>query len=195
MAASVEIAYRKVDSEPGLEALIHSKADKLNRLCRQLTGVRVAIEQEQRQQQPNNPYKIRLTFNIPPGNEIVVKRETTGTHDQKELWGAVRESFEAARTKLVKLNEQLQGKVKSHPEQQVNAIVEQIFPGEDYGFLRNLLGREVYFHKNSLSEGDFEKLTPGVGVSYTETMGEKGPQASTVRIVDRSKRNQETPHS
>jgi cold shock CspA family protein len=53
----------------------------------------------------------------------------------------------------------------------------------------------VYFHKNSLAEDEFEKLTPGVGVIYTETMGDKGPQASTVRIVERAKRSQERPHS
>jgi cold shock CspA family protein len=191
MEVPLEIAYRQVDSDPRLEELIRNKASKLERVCNHMTSVRVAIEQDQKHQRSGNPYRFRLTINVPPGHEIVVKRETSGGHEHKDLWAIVREAFEAARSKLSKINDQQQGKVKSHPEQQITAMVERVFPDEGFGFIRNLSGREVYFHRNSLLDGDFEKLTPGTGVAYTEVMGEKGPQASTVRITGRPGRNSE----
>jgi cold shock CspA family protein len=44
-------------------------------------------------------------------------------------------------------------------------------------------GRDVYFHRNSVLNGDFAKLTLGTRVSFVEEIGEKGPQASTVRLA------------
>lgn len=61
--------------------------------------------------------------------------------------------------------------------------VEQLF--EDHGFLKNVDGRDVYFHRNAVLHGDFDRLAVGTGVNYMEEMGEDGLQASTVRIVDK----------
>lgn len=56
----------------------------------------------------------------------------------------------------------------------------------DYGFLRTLdTGREIYFHRNSVSDRDFERLEVGTGVQFAEEEGEMGPQATTVQIVDK----------
>jgi hypothetical protein len=45
----------------------------------------------------------------------------------------------------------------------------------------------IYFHRNSVLEGDFDRLEVGTGVNFFEhdDEGEHGPQASTVRIVDK----------
>ena len=59
----------------------------------------------------------------------------------------------------------------------------KIFPGEDYGFLETPDGREIYFHKNSVLQPGFDELEVGVDVYFTEAAGEKGPQASTVRLA------------
>jgi cold shock CspA family protein len=55
---------------------------------------------------------------------------------------------------------------------------------EDYGFLRSIDGAEIYFHRNSVLSPGFEALRVGAGVAFAEELGEKGPQASSVRIVD-----------
>ena len=54
---------------------------------------------------------------------------------------------------------------------------------EGYGFIRSLDGRDIYFHKNSLLEGEFDRLGIGTAVCWAEEQGEKGPQASSVRIL------------
>ncbi len=43
----------------------------------------------------------------------------------------------------------------------------------------------LYFHKNSVLGDEFERLEPGTGVRYVEEQGEKGPQASTIQIMDK----------
>ena len=44
-------------------------------------------------------------------------------------------------------------------------------------------GREIYFHRNSVLNGGFARLKPGTAVAFAEEDGEKGPQASTVRLL------------
>src|SRR5205823_4404747 len=43
----------------------------------------------------------------------------------------------------------------------------------------------IYFHRNSVVGAGFDRLTLGALVRFSEEMGEKGPQASTVKIMKR----------
>ena len=55
---------------------------------------------------------------------------------------------------------------------------------EGYGFLREVGDdRQVYFHRNSVLHGDFERLAIGTEVRFTPQDGDQGPQASSVQIV------------
>ena len=53
----------------------------------------------------------------------------------------------------------------------------------EFGFLESDDGREIYFHAHSVLDGKYDRLKPGMQVTYHEEMGEKGPQASTVRLA------------
>jgi len=74
--------------------------------------------------------------------------------------------------------------VKKH-EPTPHARVARIFPQQDYGFLRTPDEREVYFHRNSVIDADFDHLNLGDEVTFVEEQGDKGPQASTVKPVGR----------
>lgn len=52
----------------------------------------------------------------------------------------------------------------------------------DSGFSNRATAR-VYFHRNSVSDGSFSRLTAGSRVIFAEEIGEKAPQASTVRLL------------
>ena len=56
-------------------------------------------------------------------------------------------------------------------------------PEEGYGFLKTGDGREIYFHRNSVLDDAFARLKPGARVAFSEEMGDKGPQASTVKLL------------
>ena len=54
--------------------------------------------------------------------------------------------------------------------------------GGGFGFLKTSDGREVYFHRNSVLNDAFPRLKVGTRVTFAEEEGDKGPQASTVRL-------------
>ena len=72
--------------------------------------------------------------------------------------------------------------MKAHETQPV-ATVSKL--DNDFGFLQTSDGREIYFHRNSVLNGAFSRLQVGARVAFAEEPGEKGPQASTVRLVDK----------
>jgi cold shock CspA family protein len=116
-----------------------------------------------------------------PGGEIVVKREPSLIARARQ---AIDDAFKAAGRRLQDYARLQRGDVKSLsllPE----ARVSRILPEEGYGFLTSGDGREIYFHKNSVLKRAFQRLKVGTIVRFVEEAGEKGPQASTVRVVSK----------
>ncbi len=54
-----------------------------------------------------------------------------------------------------------------------------------FGFIETADGQEVYFHRHSVADGDFDRLEVGseVRVAIAERESERGPQASTVHPI------------
>jgi len=181
----LEISYRNVQKTDDIEDLIYEKCAKLEQVCNYITSCRVAIEKPQEHQKSGNPYRVRLDITVPPGHELVVKREVGEGEMHEGLTSVIRKVFNAARRKLKKLIEKQRGEVKKHQTQEARAVVVRLFHEEDYGFLQTLDGREFYFHRNSVLQNDFDHLERGTVVRFIEKEGEKGPQASSVQIVDK----------
>jgi len=72
--------------------------------------------------------------------------------------------------------------VKAH-EPVPEGRVSKLFAHEGYGFIATGEGREVYFHRNSVLNGGFDRLDVGTRVRFAEEAGKEGPQASTVELV------------
>jgi cold shock CspA family protein len=60
--------------------------------------------------------------------------------------------------------------------------VVEISKVDEYGFIETA-ERRVYFSRASVLDGAFDDLTVGSPVAFVEEAGEKGPQASTVRVL------------
>ena len=58
-----------------------------------------------------------------------------------------------------------------------------IDPERECGSIATSDGREIYFHRNSVLDGAFERLKPGSEVRLSIEQGDQGPQASTVRAI------------
>jgi len=185
MQVPLEISFKGIVNTVEIENLIRSKVTKLERVCSYITSCRVAVEKRQEHQRVGNPYRVRIDMTVPPGHELVVRREPTegDMHDPLEV--VLKRAFDAAVRRLQKLVNLQQGDVKTHPEQQAMAIVHRLFPEEGYGFLRTIdTQEEIYFHRNSVLHNHFEHLKIGMGVRYTAEVGEKGLQATTVQVSD-----------
>jgi cold shock CspA family protein len=54
---------------------------------------------------------------------------------------------------------------------------------EDYGRIASVDGGDIYFHRNSVLNLDFDALEIGTEVRFVERTGDEGPQASSVWVV------------
>jgi len=194
MQVPLEIAFKDIANTTEIEDLIRSQAAKLERICGYITSCRVVVERRQEHQRVGNPYRVRIDLTIPPGHELVVRREPTqgDMHDPLEV--VIKRAFNSASRRLQKLVQLQQGEVKAHPEQQATAIVHSLFPAKGYGFIRTVDTQEdIYFHRNSVLHNAFDRLKVGMGVRYAAEVGEKGLQAVSVQVEDTSGTPQESP--
>lgn len=187
MQVPLELSIRDVAREDWLEELVHEQVAGLERVCDRMSSCRVAIERPQAAQETGNPYRVRIAINVPPEHEVVVKREPSEEEMHLTLAAVVRSAFDSARRQIQELVERQRQQVKSHQgELERQGTVQKLFITEGYGFLKTFDNRELYFHRNSVVNRDFEELKLGTLVRYEEEEGDEGPQASTVHVLQRT---------
>jgi cold shock CspA family protein/ribosome-associated translation inhibitor RaiA len=181
----LELTFRDIEKTDELVELVNDKVASLEKVCDYIISCRIAIEKPQEHQRMGNPYRVRINVRVPPGHEIVVKREPGDGDMHEPLDAVIRDVFAAAQRQLKELVEKQRNEVKTHPEHEVAAVIDRIFEREGYGFLKTIEGREVYFNENSLINDRFEDLEPGMGVRFVGTHSDAGFQASTVQVIDK----------
>jgi cold shock CspA family protein len=187
MDTPAEVTFRGTTPQPDIEALVRREATKLERYGRRLVSCRVAIEEPQRHQRAGNRYRVRLDIGAGLARPIVVTREPDETDMHRELRTIVLDAFRAARRQLQAARQRVRGEERAPVEPR--GLVERLVPAADpdaaYGFLRTLDGRTIYFHRHSVLNDAFDRLTVGTEVRFEEEEGDEGPQASTVAIVSK----------
>lgn len=141
-------------------------------------NLRITIEQTASHKEGG--YEVRLIAGV-PSDMAVVKRKGE----------AVRPLLvEAFDTLGLQLKELQRKRRQSHKNQEAGAaagagfgVIKNVSPFESYGFILSHDGREVYFHENSLKDREIDNLSEGEAVTFGETAGDKGPQASWVRTA------------
>ncbi len=94
------------------------------------------------------------------------------------------DAFKAMDRRLKEFSQVRQQKVKVHEEVALKGRVARTFPEEDYGFLETPEGTEVYFHAHALKNANLDTLPVGAKVEFAQEAGEKGLQATWVRVVE-----------
>lgn len=199
MKNPLQITFRNVEPSATVEGWIREEARKLDEFYNGIMGCRVVIELPNRRHRWGNLHHVRIDLTV-RGGELVVKREPN-LHSSiqkrreqrvvkhldlnvphRELRQAIDDAFKAMGRRLQDYAGRQGGQVKTH-EPAPHARVSKLFPSEGYGFLETPGGREIYFHKNSVLREGFTRLKIGTAVNFVEEKGEKGPQASTVKLV------------
>jgi cold shock CspA family protein len=183
MHTPVQITFHGVECSDVTRGLIEEKVGWLEQLHDRIVGCRVVVEMPHKHHRQGNTYHVRIDLKL-PGTEIIVNREPNRKADCTDLHTVINRSFEAARRQLEQHMRKRRQEVKSH-EATPSARVARLFAEEGYGFLITADNREVYFHQNAVLNGGFRQLEVGSEVAFIEDTGEKGPQASTVRLVGR----------
>lgn len=181
MQVPIQISFRHMDHSDALEADIRDKAKKLEQFHHQVISCRVVVEPSHKHKHKGNLYQVHVDVRV-PGKEIVVSREPDKNHAHEDPYVSIRDAFDAVRRQLDDYSRIQNKKVKAH-EVAPHGRISELVPGENYGRITTPDGRDIYFHRNSVLGADFEKLEIGNEVSFSEEMGDEGPQASTVHVL------------
>lgn len=202
MKLPVQVTFRNTPTSTTAEQWIQDEARDLETFYSRLMACRVMIEIPHAHRRKGAPYHVRIDLTV-PGGELVVNREPTlskraGQRGEaqlkkrleldtrhKDLRLAIHDAFRAASRRLADYARKHSGRVKTH-EPSLEGRVSRLLPDKGYGFLRTPDGREVYFHENSVLNRGFQRMKVGTRVVFSEEPGEKGPQASTIRIAVKS---------
>lgn len=181
MQLPLQVVFRNMEPSAAVEARIRTLAHKLERYYDRIMSCRVLVEQHNRRRHQGNLFHVRLDVKVPNG-ELVASRDPDEDHAHEDVYVTIRDAFDAMRRQLEDYARRQRGETKTH-ETPLHGRVVELYPGGDYGKLETPDGRLVYFHRNSLVDGDFTKLEIGAEVRFVEELGELGPQATTVHVI------------
>jgi len=197
MILAPQITFRNMESSEPLEEAVRKEAGKLDRFFPRIMSCRVAIEGPRRQEF-GGLFRVRIELGV-PREELVVERTPTlhtslqaaaakgktkksePHRERRDAARAVHEAFTEMRRRLQNHARRMRGQTKASEGMLAGTVV-RLAPDQDFGFIETE-GREIYFHRNSVLDGHFDRLRIGNPVRFAEEAGEKGPQASTVRLV------------
>lgn len=206
MILPVQVSFRNMPHSDAIEAMVREEAEHLEKYYNHIMGCRVMIEVPHRHREEGEYHHVRIYVTV-PGGEIVVRREPSlhsrqrHIHEEarskdreiersrKHLQVAIREAFDTLRRRLQDYARRQRLDVKTR-EAAPRARVSRLYPEMEYGYIEKADGDEIYFHKNSVLGDDFKHITVGAEVTFAEELGERGPQASSVKLVDRHRRHQ-----
>jgi cold shock CspA family protein/ribosome-associated translation inhibitor RaiA len=199
MILPVQISFRSMKPSEAVEARVREEVSKLDTFYQGIMRCRVVVELPHKHHKKGDLYHVRIDMTV-PGAELVVKREPSlqaGLRQvdsekqvksyeahaaHKDVFVVIRDAFKEARRQLQDYARRLRGQTTAHVSQP-SGRVSKLFPEEGYGFLETADGTEIYFHKNSVLNDAFNRLTIGTRVTFSAELGEKGAQASTVKAV------------
>ncbi|MBK5912283.1 hypothetical protein CCR85_12360 [Rhodothalassium salexigens] len=180
MQVPPQIAFENFDPPPAVRARVERELDKLDALFAGLISAHVVVRAPGRHRVQGDLYDVSIHLTLPQGRAVAVTRHPPERQAHQDVLVAIRDAFDAARRQLQDAVREMRGQIKAHAGAPL-ATVKALIGAQDHGFLTTDDGRELYFHRNSVVDGDFDRLSVGDRVAFHEQRARKGPQASTVR--------------
>lgn len=198
MTLAPQITFRNMETSGKLEEVVLKEAEKLDRFFSRIVSCRVTIEGPRRQEY-GGLFRVRIDLGV-PGEELVVEHNPTlrsrlqeidaprkskalePNRERRDAKLAIHQAFLEMRRRLQDYARRLRERTKQRAALPVGKVM-RISPDRQFGFLETPDGQDVYFHRNSVLGDHFDELRAGSPVRFALDAGEKGPQASTVRIA------------
>jgi len=182
MQTPVEIDFQGLKGTEQLRACVLKNIAVLEERFGRITACRIVIRAPSERHRTGGAYEITLRLLLPQGREVDIARSEKADERHSDPIVALNDAFKRARRRLQDHARRMRGHVKSHDGPPV-ATVRSFDGTAGFGFLETADGREIYFHKNSVLNGGVRQIAPGARVTFFEEMGDKGPQASTVKLL------------
>lgn len=179
MQTPLEIDFQGMDADTRVRGIIAKHVDELEERFGRITAARVVLKAPGGHHRIGN-YEINIRLALPDGRDVIADRTPDEDERQADIDFAINDAFKHARRQLQDEVRRMQGQTKHHEAEPI-ARVARIDPSGEFGFLETEDGREIYFHRNSVLGG--KPLEEGARVTFAEEAGEKGPQASTVKVM------------
>jgi cold shock CspA family protein len=180
METPVHIDFQGMNPSELLRDRVLKHVAGLEQRFGRITACRVVIKAPSEHHRTGGLYEINIRLSLPQGREVDVGRTATADERHADPDFAINDAFKRARRRLQDQSRRLNGQVKAHEGQPIGTVTRL---DESFGFLEAADGHEIYFHKNSVLNDGFSCLVPGSRVTFFEESGEKGPQASTVKLL------------
>jgi ribosome-associated translation inhibitor RaiA/cold shock CspA family protein len=190
MQVPIEIGFHNIDKQDWAERAIREHIADLERIFDRLVSCRVRVDQRANNANGTIPPVVQIELGVPGSPDLVVSHEPDRLqrkYQSPDLHNAINEAFRIARKQLVQWKEKHNQPIRDgghDTENQFTGQIAEMPEGEDFGFLMTKEGGLLYFHRNSVLSGDFDKLARGDEVSYVEATGDTGPVASKVRVKE-----------
>ncbi|MGW8193885.1 MAG: cold shock domain-containing protein [Desulforhopalus sp.] len=172
----LKIEARNVELRKGWQTKIEEEREKLIRHYPNFVlHLRVSIEATAHYKEGG--FEIKLVASVPNDTVVVTRKAET-------VRAALTESFDVLALQLKEIQRKKRKNIKQagHGEPLDGlGIIRKLSPHESYGFITSADKRDIYFHENALKNVNMDDLNEGDSVTFGETLGDKGPQASWVR--------------
>jgi cold shock CspA family protein len=192
MEVPLEIAFHNVESSKSAEEEIRARVADLERIYGRLISCRVRVEQCAVNPGNTIPPVVHIELGLPGRKHFLISHEPEHLlrkYKHPDLHHAIVEAFRHGERPQVEIKEQRNGRNKNgHHDSAHQSLgqVAEVTPEQDFGFLMTKEGGLLYFHRNSLLNGDIDDLKRGDDVYYNEDVGDTGPIATKVRVKARS---------
>ena len=176
MQQPLQITIKDIDHSPAIEQEIRAKIEKLEHYADDIISCHVVVELTQKHQQQGQLHNLHIRLTV-PGKELVATRNA-----HENLWIAIKEASDDMRDQLRRYTEQRRKQVKNHPDV-LQGEIARLF--EDFGFILGPDGlTEYYFNDSNVTHSNFSRLSVGTKVHFIEGMGDEGPQARRVSVIE-----------
>ncbi|WP_036263716.1 HPF/RaiA family ribosome-associated protein [Methylocapsa aurea] len=182
MQVPLEIAFQNSEPSEAIRSEVEKQAKRLERFSDRITSCHVAVVAPQTRHRHGDLFKIDIRIAMPEHKDVLVTKTHADAPEHEHVVVAIKDAFAAAQRQIEDAVREMRGQVKPHQAED-HGRVTKFLAGEDCGFIETADGREVYFHRNSVLDGAFQELSVGSEVRFIEEMGDKGAQASTVRLI------------
>jgi cold shock CspA family protein len=182
MQTPVQIDFQGMNGTPSTRRSIEAHVAHLEQLFGRVTACRVVLKGPGGHHRTGGLYEINIHLALPDGRKVNIGRTPKADERHSNLAFAINDAFKRAVRQLQDRVRKLQGQVKQHEGEPIGTV-RSLDPFGEFGFIEAADGHEVYFHRNSVLDDAFGRLEVGTRVSYFEEPGDKGPQASTVKLL------------
>lgn len=182
MQTLLKVDFHGEESNEALQSKIAEHVAALEHFYGRLTACHVSVEAPGHHQRKGGLFHVRIHLTLPDGREVNIGTTPRADHRHADILFAINDAFRRARRQLQDRVREMRGQVKTHEGLPTGAIA-RFDPNTGFGFIEASDGHEIYFHQNSLVDSGPSQIRRGLRVTFVEEIGEKGPQASTVRLL------------